>query len=96
MSGIEKIKKTVEKHREILKKEYKIKRLSVFGSFARGEQKKNSDIDMLVEFSGPVGFGFFSASDYLEQILERKVDLVTKDAIRPELKRNIYRDLVDV
>jgi len=96
MNKISDIKAAIDSNRIILEDNYKIKKLSVFGSFARGEQTKNSDIDMLVEFKSPVGFGFFRASRYLEEILGRKVDLVTKDALRPELKKNIARELINV
>lgn len=96
MKNLVKLKEIIRKNEEKLKSEYKIKNIAIFGSFARGEQKKNSDIDILVEFSEPVGFEFFRASRYLEKILGVKVDLVTKDAIKPQLADAINRDLVHV
>lgn len=96
MKKLEKLKAIIRENEEELKSDFKIKKIAIFGSFARGEQKKSSDIDILVEFSEPVGFEFFRASRYLEKILGVKVDLVTKDAIKPQLAVVINRDLIYV
>jgi predicted nucleotidyltransferase len=96
MKNLKYIKSVIKENETTLRDEYKIKKISVFGSFARGEQKKGSDIDILVEFSEPVGFEFFRAARYLEKILGVKVDLVTKDALKPQLTGAIERDLVYV
>jgi len=63
MNNLEKLKKIIRENEETLKNDFKIKKIAIFGSFARGKQKKNRDIDILIEFSEPVGFGFFSAQD---------------------------------
>jgi predicted nucleotidyltransferase len=96
VKNLEKLKLIIRENEQTLKNDFKIKKIAIFGSFARGEQKKNSDIDILVEFSEPVGFEFFRASRYLEKILGIKVDLVTKDAIKPQLAKTINRDLMYV
>jgi uncharacterized protein len=96
MKNVERLKAIIRENEATLKSEFKIKELAIFGSFARGEQKKNSDIDILVEFGEPVGFEFFRAARYLEKILGVKVDLVTKDAIKPQLAGAINRDLMYV
>jgi len=75
---------------------YKVKSLAVFGSFASNQQVENSDIDILVEFSEPVGFEFFRLQRFIEEKLGIKVDLVTKDAIKPAIEKNILRDLARV
>jgi predicted nucleotidyltransferase len=79
-----------------LAKKYKVKSLAVFGSFARNQQGENSDLDILVEFSGPVGFEFFRVQRFIEEKLGIKVDLVTKDAIKPGIEKNVLRDLARV
>ncbi len=79
-----------------LAEKYKVKSLAVFGSFARNQQGENSDLDILVEFSGPVGFEFFRAQRFLEEKLGMKVDLVTRDAIKPGIEKNVLRDLARV
>lgn len=70
-----------------LKKNFKVKSIGIFGSYAREEQTEKSDIDMLVEFEAPVGFfKFMELEDYLSAKLGAKVDLVTPDALKPIIK----------
>jgi predicted nucleotidyltransferase len=73
----------------VLASEYSVKEIGLFGSFADETATENSDIDLLVELSQPIGWRFFSLEIYLEQIFERKIDLVTKNAIRERIKENI-------
>ena len=74
-----------------------VKSLSLFGSVARGEERPDSDVDILVEFEGRVTFDrFMDTKFYLEEILGCKVDLVTPQAIRPRMKPYIMQDLVHV
>jgi len=73
-----------------------VRSLAVFGSVAREEAGEGSDVDLLVEFSRPIGFfGFFDVKDRLEQILETRVDLVTRDAVKPALRERILREAID-
>ena len=68
---------------------------SIFGSFARDEAKAGSDVDILVEFTRPVGLlEFARLKSYLEELLGREVDLVTREAIRPEMREDILQDAV--
>lgn len=72
-----------------------VKSLSLFGSFARGEEKPTSDVDILVEFSRPVGyFAYMDVKEYLEKLLRRKVDLVTPDALKRQLRDRILSEAV--
>ena len=74
---------------------YKVTRIGVFGSFARGEETPDSDIDILVEFSEVPGMiGFLKTEEYLETVLNRKIDLVRENAIRPELKGIIMSEVI--
>ncbi len=69
--------------------------ISVFGSIARGQARENSDVDILVEFNQPVGlFEFARLKLYLEELLNREVDLVTPQALRKELKETILREAI--
>lgn len=75
------------------------KKVSVFGSFARGEDTQESDIDLLVELKPrelrpPLGFKWFGLWDELEEILGRKVDLVTESALSPYIRPDVEKDLV--
>ena len=93
---MKKITKIKEKILPILKKNDVIK-ASIFGSFARGEDKKGSDIDMLVEFNEPKGMFHRIGLKYeLEKILGKKVDLLTYNAINPLLKEYIYKDEIKI
>lgn len=80
---------------EVLKK-YNIKKAGIFGSFIRGEQKKNSDIDILVEPPKGIGFGFVGIQFELENRLRRKVDLVTYKYLSPYLKEKILKSEVRI
>ncbi len=78
-----------------LKEKFKVKSIGIFGSYARGEQTKTSDIDMLIEFEAPVGFfKFIELEDYLSEKLGVKVDLVTPDALKPLIKPQIMQEAV--
>ncbi|OFX25522.1 MAG: nucleotidyltransferase, partial [Bacteroidetes bacterium GWA2_31_9b] len=61
----------------------------LFGSFSDNEQNEESDIDILVEFEKPIGWKFFTLEKYLEDIFNRKVDLVTRKALKKQLKDRI-------
>ncbi|SMP05804.1 hypothetical protein SAMN06265339_0323 [Desulfurobacterium pacificum] len=95
---LEKAKKILREHKQELKEKYGVKSLSIFGSYARGEQRENSDIDIVVEFEKPIGLKFFELADYLESLLKLKVDLLTKTAIRRKklLWKSIEKDLINV
>lgn len=73
----------------ILSKDYSVKEIGLFGSFAKNEPKDDSDIDLLIELDKPIGWKFFSLEIYLEQIFGRKIDLVTKNALREGMKQDI-------
>lgn len=95
MKTLGEIKKTIKKHKAELEEKYKVSEIGVFGSFVRGSQKRRSDIDILVDFVElPDVFLLIDLEDYLRKILKKKVDLVRKGAIRPELKKIISKEVV--
>ncbi len=80
-----------------LRAEYGVRSLSVFGSFARGEQTENSDLDLLVEFTEVPGlFGFARLQYTLEDALGVSVDLFTRPMLKPRLAPSIEAELVSV
>ena len=97
MKKIEEIKANLEKLKPVLKKQFQVETIGVFGSFARGEQTPKSDIDILVEFSQPNTIDLFDFIK-LEKVLTRKlgikVDLVTKSALKPMIKDKILRETI--
>jgi predicted nucleotidyltransferase len=98
MKSKEEIIKTLQKNKDFIKQKYGVKYLALFGSFARGEQTDNSDIDILVEFykEKKTFDNYMDLKFYLESLFKRKVDLITKKAIKPRLKKYIEKDLIDV
>lgn len=85
----------LKKQLPYLKKNFKVKSIGLFGSYAREEQTETSDIDMLVEFEAPVGFiKFMQLENYLSDKLSAKVDLVTSDALKPLIKPSIIEEAV--
>jgi predicted nucleotidyltransferase len=84
----------LKSHKRQLKK-YGIHSLSIFGSVARDQARKNSDVDILVDFEKPVGlFEYARLKMYLEEVLGREVDLVTPEALRKELREDILREAI--
>ena len=88
---------TIAKKINPILKKYEVKRASVFGSFARGEENKNSDIDLLVELGkigGLMAMGRLKTD--LEKILKRKVDLLTYRSVNHLLAPNIKKDEIKI
>jgi len=80
-----------------LEREYHVAEIGLFGSFARGEEQKTSDVDILVEFSRPVGmFKFLELEEYLESKIGKKVDLVSRKALKPYIGRRILNEVIMV
>ena len=91
------IKKEITDQLPYLAEKYNVKRLGIFGSVARGDSKKDSDVDILVEFKSPVGFfDFIMLENYLTESLGRKVDLVTKEALKPLIRDDVLNDVIYV
>ena len=72
----------LRKELSFLKREFKIKKIGVFGSFAKGIPKEESDIDIIVEFETSIGLAFMDLADYLENLFNRKVDILTPEGIK--------------
>ena len=85
----------IRKNEAQIKERFKVKKIGIFGSSVRGEAKKDSDIDVLVEFEeGKKTFdNFMDLTFFLEEVFGRKVDLVTREALRPELKTSILKEV---
>ena len=96
MTTKENIINTIEIHKSGLIP-YGVRKIGLFGSYARGEQTAQSDIDILAEFEEPVSLlALVGAEQYLSRILKTKVDLIPKEDIRPELKDKILAEAVTV
>jgi predicted nucleotidyltransferase len=97
MKKIAEIKKKLELHKEELKQRYGIKELGIFGSYVRGEERKDSDLDVLAEFEDGAKIGlleFIRVENYLSDLLGVKVELVEKSALKPRIGRLILKEVV--
>ena len=91
--SVEDIKNIIHSHETALKDKYKAFRFYLFGSYARGEQTSDSDIDLLVETDESTDiFDFIHLNDYLEEIFEKKVDLGTPESLKPFIKDKIFNE----
>ena len=76
---------------------YPVSKVAIFGSFARGEENKNSDIDILIETSKPVSmFVILKMGKELEQITNRKIDIVEYAAIKQSIKQRILNEAIPI
>lgn len=87
---------TLKKHVKFIRQKFGVKRIGIFGSFARGEEREDSDLDVLVVFEeGQKTFdNYMDLKFYLEDLLDREVDLVTEKSLKPQLKDIIMKDVV--
>lgn len=67
--------------------------IGIFGSYVHGKQEKERDVDILVKFSEPIGWEFVELKEYLESLLGKSVDLVTENALKPQLKDKILAEV---
>jgi len=82
---------------EEIRQRFSVRGLSIFGSVVRGEASEGSDVDMLVAFDRKASFDIFmDLKFYLEELLGTGVDLVTDKALRPQIRRTIEKEMVDV
>ena len=96
MSELKRIEEILTRNIEHLKSKFYVEKLGVFGSYSKGKETPESDIDILVEFNGPIGWDFIELNDHLEHILGKKVDLVSIRALKPQLKDDILSEVVYV
>jgi len=97
MKPADKIRKTIAENKKELQKTYRVKNIEIFGSYARNEQKKESDIDLLVEFREDAdlldltGLGLF-----LEEKLGENIDIIPKKALRKEIRDNVLKEAIPI
>ena len=79
-----------------LENRFKVRRLALFGSYARGDQKPDSDVDILVDIDPSVGLEFVTLAEEIEQLLGLQIDLISQRAIKPNKLKYIEKDLIYV
>ena len=92
MLTVSEIKKSIGLLKPKLADEFAVEQIGIFGSYARNEQNEDSDIDVLVDFSRPVGFEFFRLQRFLEKQLGHKIDLATRAMLKQKLKDSILNE----
>jgi len=95
MKTLSEIVEVLKSEKPLLEKKYHIKELGIFGSYVRGEQTEKSDVDVLVSFTeNPNLFEFFDLRDNIGKVLKTKVDLVTKDSLKPNIGKHILSEVM--
>lgn len=93
MTSLSDIKEILKSHKAQLSSKYGLNNIAIFGSYGRGQQTANSDVDILVDFKQPIGVEFIDLADELESLLRIKVDLVSKNGVKPDYFKLIETEL---
>ena len=99
MKKLEEIKSKIKELEPLLKERFKVKGIGLFGSYIRGEQKRKSDLDILVEFEESADLSlldFIGLENYLSEALGMKVDLVEKSTLKPRIGKHILEEVVGI
>ena len=86
----------LKEHKPELQRKYPVSKIGVFGSYARGEATADSDIDIAVEITGPMGLSFVAMADEIEALFGIKTDVVPSRSIKPEYLPFIEKDIIYV
>ena len=96
MAHLTSIKNILQKLKPELVNKYHVQSIGLFGSIVRDDFSNNSDIDIIVDFSGPIGIEFVDLVNYLENKLNQKIDLVSKKGIKEKYFKAIEREIIYV
>lgn len=77
----------------ILYKDFSVKEIGLFGSYSDNTNTTDSDIDILIELEKPIGWKFFTLEIYLEKVFNKKIDLVTKNALKEQIREDILNQV---
>jgi uncharacterized protein len=89
----ERIVEILQEHSEFLASEFGVHRIGLFGSYAKGRPNEQSDVDIVVEFDRPIGLRFMELVDYLENLLGRKVDILTPAGVQGIRRKAIAKSI---
>ncbi len=96
MHTLQNILHALREHKPELQRKYPVARFGVFGSYARGEANEKSDIDIVVDITGPMGLSFVAMAEEIEALLGTKTDVVPSRSIKPEYLPFVEKDIVYV
>lgn len=95
MKTLEEIKQTLRETKPLLQEQYRVTELGIFGSYARGEQTQTSDVDVLIDYDqAPTLFKLVELRDYLTEVIEMKVDVVTKNGLKSRIRERVLSEVV--
>jgi len=84
-------------HRAELRERFGVSSIALFGSYARDDARPDSDVDLLVEFEGPLTFlRYMDLIDYLQELIGTRVDLATSGKLKPRVRANVEREMIRV
>lgn len=93
MPTLNDIKNILKSNKQRLTDKYGLSFIAIFGSYGREQQTESSDVDILVDFQRPIGIEFIDLANELEKLLKIKVDLVSKNGVKPQYLKHIEQDL---
>jgi uncharacterized protein len=97
MKTLEEIKQILRQSKPLLQEQYQITQLGIFGSYARGEQTEESDVDVLIDYDrAPTLFKLVELRDYLSSAIGMKVDIVTQNGLKPRIRERVLSEVVYV
>jgi uncharacterized protein len=97
MKTLEEIKQILRQSKPLLQEQYQITQLGIFGSYARGEQTQESDVDVLIDYDrAPTLFKLVELRDYLSSAIGLKVDIVTQNGLKPRIRERVLSEVVYV
>ena len=95
MTSLDAVKRCLTDQKSLLKNKYKISKLGIFGSYVRGEQRNESDVDVLIDYEeAPSLIALIEMENMLSDLLGMKVDLVTSKGLKPQLRQHILDEVV--
>jgi predicted nucleotidyltransferase len=96
MKDLSTIKQIIKELKPELEKKFHVSSIGIFGSIVRHDFSENSDVDIIVDFSQPIGIEFIDLADLLEEKFHEQVDLVSKKGIKPQYFSSIENEIVYV
>ena len=96
MTTLSEIHSTLKANLPLLQQKYPLDSIGIFGSYSRGDQTEYSDLDILIDYHGTMGYNFIELAEELERITGKKVDLVSKQALKPHHWDYIRKQLIYV
>lgn len=97
MKSLEEIQQLLQTHRDLLQDRFRVSEMSIFGSYARGQQTPSSDLDLLIDYDRPPTLWMLAQlRDYLSEILEMRVDVVTQKGLKHRIRERVLGEAVKV